>query len=343
MAKIGYVQWVINVKKANVCINFLSATYVQSKSCALEWNYAFKEQEKNGKKILNVTLGGGAGRKAIDDLPFKGDGAVAEVGGAKISMYLRACGQSLSVYPVERNQIIADEIQKKLQNELDFADMDISCLPLAQAVEEEIDKINPSTTENETKQCSTIPDLKPTQCVIIGNSNVGKSCILGELCNDGLGCNRTYTTSVQYYADTIIEEEKWSMWDIPGHERFQSIATIYYREADVMVVVYDVTDRETFENVDYWINLIRDYAPFSAVCFLVGNKIDCISAKRRVTKDEGLSFAAKRGLCYFEVSALHGTNFPAFKQKLFQRRRLAIRDRERQKEMDGKLCFCNIL
>ena len=54
------------------------------------------------------------------------DGAVAEIGGAKIPMYLRACGQSLSVYPVERNQIIADEIQKKLHSELDFADMGIS-------------------------------------------------------------------------------------------------------------------------------------------------------------------------------------------------------------------------
>ena len=45
-------QWGDECKKSDVCINFLSATYVQSKSCALEWNYSFKEQEKNGKKIL---------------------------------------------------------------------------------------------------------------------------------------------------------------------------------------------------------------------------------------------------------------------------------------------------
>ena len=186
-----------------------------------------------------------------------------------------------------------------------------------------------SESEEELRQSKT-------RCVMIGDCGVGKSCILGALCNENFNHSRESTIAVGFETPNI-EEERWMIWDTQGQHSGRSVTTSlwtnYYRDADVVMVVYDVTVRKTFENVDSWIKLVRENAPASAICFLVGNKIDL--EQRAVPKEDALKKAADNGLCYFEVSALHETNFPAFKQKLFLRRRLAIRDRARQNEGAG--------
>ena len=186
-----------------------------------------------------------------------------------------------------------------------------------------------------------------TKCVMIGDSAVGKTCILNQLCCRGFNPNGITNIGIEYKIK-MIEEDKWMIWDTPGQERFRTIVTSFYRGADVILLVYDVTNRKSFEDLDTWINLIRNHALPSVVCFLVGNKIDCTCnigrnvIPRKVPKEEALSYAADRGLCYFEVSAKDATNFPAFKQKLFQRRRLAIRERERQNEGRARSASVNL-
>jgi len=88
-------QWMVACDDADICVNFLSSSYVQSQACSDEWNYSMTNARN---KTINVVLGGSQGRKDIDALPLVGEGAVAANGGAAIKMHFTSGGQALSIY-----------------------------------------------------------------------------------------------------------------------------------------------------------------------------------------------------------------------------------------------------
>ena len=98
---------------------------------------------------------------------------------------------------------------------------------------------------------------------------------------------------------------KAQVWDTAGQESFRSITRSYYRGASGVVIVYDVSRRSTFENLDMWLADARQYTS-DAVVLLVGNKSD--SESRTVSTEEGQAFAAKEGLLFLEASAKVGLN-----------------------------------
>ena len=102
-------QWMTKCDEAEICINFLSARYVQSQACADEWNHAMKN---NRAKTINIALGGRACRNAIKALPLQGPGSVAQHGGAGIKMHFTSDGQALSVYDQGITQVIIDQLEK---------------------------------------------------------------------------------------------------------------------------------------------------------------------------------------------------------------------------------------
>ena len=100
---------------------------------------------------------------------------------------------------------------------------------------------------------------------------------------------------------------KLQIWDTAGQERFRTITSSYYRGAHGIIIVYDITDRESFDNVKQWLNEIDKYACENVNKLLVGNKSD-LDSKRQVDFDEAKAFADERGIPFLETSAKSATN-----------------------------------
>ncbi|VDI78109.1 Ras-related protein Rab-5C [Mytilus galloprovincialis] len=99
----------------------------------------------------------------------------------------------------------------------------------------------------------------------------------------------------------------FQIWDTAGTERFKSIVPFYLRDADVAIVAYDITERNTFENINQWLRLLQESAPETIKCALVGNKCDLLE-KRQVMRQEAQTFADEHGLYFLETSAKTGQN-----------------------------------
>lgn len=109
--------------------------------------------------------------------------------------------------------------------------------------------------------------------------------------------------SVQVDGKTI----KSQIWDTAGQERYRAITSAYYRGAVGALLVYDISKKGTFENVERWLKELKDHADANLVVMLVGNKSD-LKHLRAVTTDEGSAFAAANSLSFIETSALDATN-----------------------------------
>jgi len=143
--------------------------------------------------------------------------------------------------------------------------------------------------------------------VLVGDKAVGKSELLISMVDQpGIGFSRDYRITVgadfnnkhqQISGKTI----KLQIWDIPGQERYRSLASTCYRGSHVILLCYDITNKESFENLSKWQSEISQYAPENAKVILVGIKSD-LEAKRPVTIDEAQAFATKYDYGFMEVS-----------------------------------------
>ncbi len=97
------------------------------------------------------------------------------------------------------------------------------------------------------------------------------------------------------------------IWDTPGHERFRNIISSYYRGADGIMLVYDITDLESFQSLNSWLIEIEKNAPKDIYKILIGNKCD-LEIERKVTVEQGTDFAAKYGMQFFETSSKQSIN-----------------------------------
>ena len=116
------------------------------------------------------------------------------------------------------------------------------------------------------------------------------------------------TIGVDFASKTINYKEstmKLQIWDSAGQERYKALIPSYVRGASIVFIVYDVSDKDTFKNIEMWINFIKQVNTDNSVLVLCGNKIDL---KRQVSKKQGENLAKKEGLLYFETSAKTGEN-----------------------------------
>ena len=153
--------------------------------------------------------------------------------------------------------------------------------------------------------------------IVIGSSGVGKTAILRRLVDDVFVSENQSTIGVEYLATEIDVDGvqlKLQIWDTAGQERFRSIAKSYFRFAIGVILVFDLTERKTFDDLYQWINDIRSLCDPNVVITLIGNKSDLIQ-QRNVTTGEAENFANLHQLVYFETSALGGDNI----QEAFQR------------------------
>ncbi|KQK08121.1 ras-related protein RABD1 isoform X1 [Brachypodium distachyon] len=146
--------------------------------------------------------------------------------------------------------------------------------------------------------------------LLIGDSSVGKSCLLLRFADDAYVDTYISTIGVDFKIRTVEldgKSVKLQIWDTAGQERFRTITSSYYRGAHGIIIVYDVTDMESFNNVKQWLSEIDRYASDSVCKLLVGNKCDLVDSKV-VDTEEAKALADSLGMTFLETSAKESIN-----------------------------------
>ena len=146
--------------------------------------------------------------------------------------------------------------------------------------------------------------------LLLGNSNVGKSSLFLRFVDDIWNDTFVPTIGVDFKIKTIeIDQKKVKMqiWDTAGQERFKNIIASYYRGAHGILLIYDVTDKESFKNLSNWLIEIEKNGNKNVLKVLIGNKTD-LEDKRIISYNQGKEFADMYGLKFIETSAKKNMN-----------------------------------
>ncbi|XP_041457606.1 ras-related protein Rab-30-like [Lytechinus pictus] len=146
--------------------------------------------------------------------------------------------------------------------------------------------------------------------VLIGNAGVGKTCLVRRFTQGLFPPGQGATIGVDFMIKTIEiggEKVKLQIWDTAGQERFRSITQSYYHSADALVLVFDVTSKESFNALPSWLREVEQYASPKVISVLVGNKID-LAKDREVNEEDGQSFADSHSMRFLETSAKESDN-----------------------------------
>ncbi|KAH3756714.1 Ras family protein [Pelomyxa schiedti] len=141
--------------------------------------------------------------------------------------------------------------------------------------------------------------------IIVGDTAVGKSCLLLQWTDKRFQAVHDLTLGVEYGSRCVTVQDnqvKLQIWDTAGQEKFRSIIRSYYRGAAGALLVYDITRRDTFEHLTLWLEDCRRFSTQNIVIMLIGNKCD-LEASRVVTREDGERFAKENGLFFLETSA----------------------------------------
>jgi len=161
--------------------------------------------------------------------------------------------------------------------------------------------------------------------LLIGDSGVGKSCLLLRFADDSWTDSHISTIGVDFKIKTLNCDGKvikLQIWDTAGQERFRTITSSYYRGAQGIILVFDCTDMESFNNVKQWLGEIDRYACENVNKLLVGNKTDLVQG-RVVDKSVAQEFADSMTIPYIETSAKNATGV----EDAFMLMARAIKDR----------------
>ena len=146
--------------------------------------------------------------------------------------------------------------------------------------------------------------------IIIGDSAVGKTNLLLKFTKNKFIDSHQLTLAVEFGAKDVKIKNKIyriQIWDTAGSERFRSITRSYYNNSVCAIVVYDIANKKSFENISSWIEEVKDNSLKVITIILVGNKIDLIK-EREVSTEEGKELADKNNITFFETSAKTGKN-----------------------------------
>lgn len=148
--------------------------------------------------------------------------------------------------------------------------------------------------------------------VVVGDSGVGKTCMLLRFVRDQWEGDTQPTLGVEFLTKVVKTDShqiQLQLWDTAGQELFRSVTRGYYRGSAGALLVFDLTSRDSFQNVERWLEDLREVARADVIAVLIGNKSD-LADKRVVSYEEALSFAEAHKIKYFETSAKTGENVP---------------------------------
>jgi len=154
--------------------------------------------------------------------------------------------------------------------------------------------------------------------LIIGNSSVGKTSFLFRYADDSFTSAFVSTVGIDFKVKTVFRHDKrvkLQIWDTAGQERYRTITTAYYRGAMGFILMYDITNEESFNAVQDWVLQIKTHSWENIQVVLVGNKCD-MADERVVQTEEGERLASSLGLEFFETSAKENINVKAVFERL---------------------------
>nr|XP_006813971.1 PREDICTED: ras and EF-hand domain-containing protein-like [Saccoglossus kowalevskii] len=216
------------------------------------------------------------------------------------------------------------------------------------------ESISPSSPRGEPVGCqaTSTPTHNPERVfkvVFVGDSGVGKSSFIYRFCNDSFKSNFSATIGVDFQVKNVIVDHKMialQLWDTAGQERFRSITKQYFRKADGVIVVYDVTSESSFTSVRNWMSSVQDGVEEGTVIMIIGNKTD-MEDERQVKQKDGHRLSEEYETLFYEASAKSSYNVDESIQAL-SRKLQEKEDRELQKVLqlgqseDKKKGCCNL-
>ncbi|KAG0438860.1 Ras-related protein RABF2b [Dictyocoela muelleri] len=146
--------------------------------------------------------------------------------------------------------------------------------------------------------------------VILGHYSVGKTSLVLQYVKKCFNPNEESTIGAAFMTKTIMlnnQPIKFEIWDTAGQERYNSLIPMYYRGANVALIVYDITNPESFEVAKKWVHELTTEKPKNFLKVVVGNKVD-LEDYRRVSYDDVSRFCRENGMMFFETSAKTGEN-----------------------------------
>ena len=179
---------------------------------------------------------------------------------------------------------------------------------------------------------------KTCQILLLGDTQVGKTCLINRYTNGVFKEEYTSTVGIDFYTKPEEINNKTvqvKIWDTVGQERFRALTPSFLRNAEGVVIVFDVTSQDSFDNVKGWINSIKSNLGEKIIpIIIVGNKID-MENMREISKEDGNKTASENGFKYFETSAKTGKGVDeAFKELVNQI--LDIQDKNDDEKVDER-------
>ena len=159
--------------------------------------------------------------------------------------------------------------------------------------------------------------------LLLGDSTVGKTCFLLRYCDKTFQEAHLSTIGLDYRLKSMTLQSgkniKLQIWDTAGQDRFRAITKNYYKGANGIILIYDVTNRQSYENVKNWITQIREEANPNVVIYLAGNKVDVSEEEKVVKTEEGKKIAEEFNLPHYETSAKNGVNINRIFEELVEK------------------------
>jgi len=167
----------------------------------------------------------------------------------------------------------------------------------------------------------SVEDLIKLKLIVVGNQGTGKSCILNRFVNETFEENYQATIGLDFQSKNITihdQDVRLIIYDTAGQEKFRSLIPMYIREAQIILLVYDISDKDSFDAMPNWIQEVKEVLNKEVVFALIGNKMD-LESQRKVSYEEGKKLAEKNNFVFQEISAKTGKNFEnLFEVQIFE-------------------------
>ena len=175
---------------------------------------------------------------------------------------------------------------------------------------------------------SITPETPKYKLIFLGDQGVGKSCILNRFLNDSFTEDYQATIGLDFQSKNIQIENQdihLLLYDTAGQEKFRSLIPMYTRDANIILLVYDITNRDSFNHLPEWLKDLTNINLDEVILAVVANKID-LADKRYITLEEGKKFAEEHNFVFQEISAKTGSGFSdLFYKNLFEKIRTKFR------------------
>jgi Ras-related protein Rab-6A len=192
---------------------------------------------------------------------------------------------------------------------------------------------------------SVNPEIPKYKLIFLGDQNVGKSCILNRFMNDTFTEEYQATIGLDFQSKNVQIDNQdihLLLYDTAGQEKFRSLIPMYTRDSNIILLVYEINNKDSFIHLPDWLNDLSNVNKEDVIFALVGNKID-LEEKRQVSTEEGKNYADQNGFIFHEVSAKTGEGFSElFYKDLFEKIRIKFRPGGQQPSTEVKEIKFNI-